>query len=177
MSARCDSHYRAAFRQVALWGVLSCASPFAAAQSVEQAGAVAATPAPVGGSTPAASLLAAQDTPAAAASIGPALTLSPPSGVLVSTQRFDLVLILEWGNLQLTGGRALFDGADVTGVLLACSGIRLGAVQPVGASLRCPGLSAWELGPGYHRLEVELYFNDGSRLRDAVTWSVLEGRD
>lgn len=105
------------------------------------------------------------------------LTITPPTGILSSTQKFDLALILESNYFQLTGGRALLDGADVTGALLACTGIRIGTTLPLGASVRCPGLSAWELGTGYHSFRVELYFADGTRLSDRVTWHVREGRE
>src|SRR5262249_38514118 len=48
------------------------------------------------------------------------LTISPASGVLVTTQDFDLVLTINAPGRVIVGGQATFDGVDVTGALLPC---------------------------------------------------------
>ncbi len=41
--------------------------------------------------------------------------ISPASGVLVTTQEFDLILTVNAPGRVIVGGQATFDGADVTG--------------------------------------------------------------
>jgi hypothetical protein len=49
------------------------------------------------------------------------IAISPPSGDYVTTQDFDITLIVEAPGLSVTGGSATLDGSDVTDVLLQCS--------------------------------------------------------
>lgn len=101
---------------------------------------------------------------------GAALTLSPPSGRYVTTQHFDLTLLVEAPGVAIVGGNATFDGADVTGTLVGC--VIPGTLAAGGQTLRCPNLSGGMLGPGIHTLSVTLNFSDGSTVSDIVTWRV-----
>lgn len=103
------------------------------------------------------------------------LTISPSSGTYVSTQRFDLVLIVETLGFSVTGGSATFDGTEVTGFLRTC--IIPGTLVSGGQTFRCPHLLGETLGPGMHTLEVTLIFSDGSSATDTVNWEILENAE
>src|SRR5262249_37458433 len=98
------------------------------------------------------------------------LTISPPSGVLVTTQAFDLVLTLNAPGRVIAGGQATFDGADVTVPFVQCMrpGTRVGG----GQTFRCPGLQGGFLPPGTHTFSVTVNFNTGSPASDTATWQV-----
>jgi hypothetical protein len=98
------------------------------------------------------------------------LTLSPGSTSLFRTGRFDLVIAIDPAAAGLQSGWIRYDGADVTGALLAC--LRPGLRGNGGPTFRCtvPGNL---LSPGEHVLQVELLFADQSRRRNAVRWTVL----
>jgi hypothetical protein len=105
----------------------------------------------------------------------PSVRLSPASGVLVSTQHFDLVLVLEPRGLAVVGGQVLIDGLDVTGAIAIC-GI-LGTRLAGGATVRCPGLSGGLLPPGTHVVSVNLMFSDGSTASDTARWQIDPNRE
>jgi hypothetical protein len=101
----------------------------------------------------------------------PSVHLSPASGVLVSTQHFDLVLDVQAAGLAIVGGQALFDGADVTLALVSC-GLKLGTRVAGGGTIRCPGLTGSLLTPGVHIFSVSLTLSDGSTAADSVRWQI-----
>jgi hypothetical protein len=99
------------------------------------------------------------------------LTVSPPSGTYLTTQRFDLVLIETPGALAVVGRRAALDGVDMTAALGACrvAGALAGGA---GTTSRCAGLSGGLLGVGSHTVSVTLDLADGSTATESVTWVV-----
>ncbi len=100
------------------------------------------------------------------------LNISPPSGDYVTTQGFDLTLIVEAPGLSVTGGSATLDGSDVTGALVSC--VIPGTLISGGQTFRCPGLTGGTFGTGTHTLDVTLDLSDGSSVNDGVTWEVKE---
>jgi hypothetical protein len=100
----------------------------------------------------------------------PVVHVTPASGVLVSTQQFDLVLVLQASGVAVVGGQVLVDGLDVTAGLAACGipGTRLAG----GATFRCPGLTGGLVTPGVHVVSVTLGFSDGSTATDSARWQV-----
>ena len=97
----------------------------------------------------------------------PALRISPPSGLYVTTQAFDLTLIVP----AVSGGTvqaATLDGVDFSAELAACA--IDGELDNVpGTSLRC----SLELDEGEHTFEASFELPSGSTTSDAVTWEVL----
>ena len=106
-----------------------------------------------------------------AAHAAPSLGISPPSGLYVTTEEFDLVFIVTASGLAIVGGQATVDGADVTATLAGC--LVPGTLLTGGQTFRCPGLRGSLLGPGAHALTVSLTFSDGSTASSAVTWTIL----
>jgi hypothetical protein len=98
------------------------------------------------------------------------LTLSPPSGDYVTTQAFDLVLIVD-GGATITGGIATLNGADVSATLAGC--LVPGALSAGGTTLRCPGLGGPRLGVATHTLSVTLTFAGGTSVTRSVTWRIV----
>lgn len=102
----------------------------------------------------------------------PIVTISPGSGVYLTTQHFDLALIFDPSGSTVVpvSGTVLFDGVDVTATLLSClvPGTRLAG----GETFRCPGLTGGLLTPGVHTLSVTIKVNLGGTLSDTVTWRV-----
>jgi hypothetical protein len=98
------------------------------------------------------------------------LTISPASGVLVTTQDFDLVLTISAPGRLIAGGQAIFDGADVTLALLQC--IRPGTLLAGGLTFRCPGLHGGLFTPGTHTFSLTVSFNTGPAASDTATWEV-----
>lgn len=103
------------------------------------------------------------------------LTISPPSGDYVTTQGFDLTLIVEAPGLSVVGGSAILDGSDVTSSLAAC--VIPGTLVLDGHTFRCPGLTGNFLGTGTHILVVTLDLSDGSSVSDSVNWEVKENTE
>ena len=106
---------------------------------------------------------------------GVSLAFSPGPGRLVTTQRFDLVLIVGTGGATVVGGRATFDGADVTARLVAC--VVPGVLPAGGLTFSCPGLTGGALGAGTHTLAVTLNLSTGATVTGSVTWEVLSNRE
>ena len=98
------------------------------------------------------------------------LILSPPSGDYVTTQRFDLILIVEAPGLSVVGGSATLDGSDVTSALASC--VVPGTLVSGGQTFRCPSLTVGTFGIGTHTLNVTLDLNDGSSVSDSVNWEI-----
>ena len=103
------------------------------------------------------------------------LTISPPSGNYVATQRFDLTLIVETSHLLVIGGNATLDGSDVTSALASC--IVIGTLISGGQTFRCPGLTGGTLGTGTYTLSVTLDLSDGSSVSDTVAWEFMENTE
>ena len=99
------------------------------------------------------------------------LTIFPPSGVLVTTSKFDLTLIVQVPGRSVVGGAGTFDGFDVTSGLGGC--IILGTLPSGGQTFRCPGLQGSIFMPGTHTLSVMLDLDDGSQVSNTVIWKIL----
>lgn len=108
--------------------------------------------------------------------VSESLTISPPSGDYVTTQVFDLTLIVEAPSLSVVGGTATLDDSDVTGALVACI-IPGTLVSGGGQTFRCPGLTGSFLGTGTHTLNVTLDLSDSSTVSDTVNWEVKENTE
>jgi streptogramin lyase len=98
------------------------------------------------------------------------LAISPGTGILATTQGFDLVLTIDTAGLGVVGGVALFDGMDIGVALVPC--LVFGTEPTGGQTVRCPGLTAGVLGTGFHTMTVTLSLSDGSTVSDTVTWHV-----
>ncbi|MFH0795023.1 MAG: right-handed parallel beta-helix repeat-containing protein [bacterium] len=100
------------------------------------------------------------------------LALSPPTGQYVTTQRFDLALIVEVAGFPaaLADIKAKLDGSDVSAVL--ASRLISGTLASGGLTLRYPALSGKILGAGAHILEVTVHLTDGSSASQTVAWEV-----
>lgn len=105
----------------------------------------------------------------------PSLSISPPSGNYVTTQGFDLTLILRAFGLSILGGQATFDDSDVTAALVGC--IIPGTLVSGGQTLRCPALKGGFLGTSTHTFTVTLDLSNGSSVSDSVTWKVLSNTE
>jgi hypothetical protein len=97
--------------------------------------------------------------------------VSPPPGVNTETQAFDLALVVDLQGRSVLFSQITFDELDVTGTVLACSGV--GSVPTGQVILRCPGLSGGLLGPGTPFLHLTLILDDGSPVVDGAVWEVL----
>jgi N-acetylneuraminic acid mutarotase len=102
-------------------------------------------------------------------------TISPASGVYATTQRFDIILILERVGVSVAGLSASLDDQDVTAPLASC--VLSGTLLAGGQTFRCPDLTGGTLGIGFHTLAVTLDLSDGSSVSDTVTWQVLENSE
>lgn len=98
------------------------------------------------------------------------LTLSPPSGTYVTTQAFDLVLILQASGVTAVSGVATLDGVDRTTELTQC--VVSGTLTAGGQTFRCPALSGAVFGPGPHTGSVCLNLSNGSQVCDTAAWDV-----
>jgi hypothetical protein len=98
------------------------------------------------------------------------LTITPESGRIFRSARFDLVLGIQLpAGVGLTGGQVWLDGVDVTAFLLSC--FRPGAGGG-GQTFSC-SIPANTLSGGDHTLQVELALSDQTRRRSAVRWTVI----
>ena len=97
----------------------------------------------------------------------PALTISPASGLYVTTQAFDLTLIVAGASLGTILNGTL-DGADFTAELAACA--VEGQLDSVpGVTFRCP----IDLDGGVHTFSASVESSDGTTTDDSVTWELL----
>ncbi len=97
--------------------------------------------------------------------------ISPTSGEYVTTQGFDLVLIVKTPDLSVESINATLDGNDVSGALSAC--VRPGTLISGGQTFRCSINAGVHLKEGNHVLNVMLDLSDDSTVSDTVTWDVL----
>jgi hypothetical protein len=100
----------------------------------------------------------------------PGVTVSPPSGTLVSTQGFDLVIAVNMPGRTVVSGSATLNGASVLGPLLAC--IRTEALPGGAVAFRCPGLRGSVLASGTNTFSVTVNFDNGSSAVGSATWQV-----
>ena len=98
------------------------------------------------------------------------LVISPPTGTVFQAGGFDLVIGLDAAGTPPTSARLAFDGADVTGSLLAC--FRPGTVKNGGATFSCD-VARGLLTEGDHVLQVVVTFANQTSRRSAVRWSVI----
>ena len=103
------------------------------------------------------------------------LIISPPSGDYVTTQHFDLTLIVEAPGLSTVGISGTLDGSDVTGALAGC--VIPGTIVSGGQTFKCSGLTGGLFGTGTHVLSVKLELSDGSFLNDTVIWEIIENTE
>ena len=75
-------------------------------------------------------------------------SISPPSGNYVSTQAFDVVLLVNALGRTIVDTRATLDGADVTAALAHC--VIAGTLLTGGVTARCPGVEGASFVPGTH---------------------------
>ncbi len=105
----------------------------------------------------------------------PDLTISPPSGKYISTQRFDLSLILQAEGLSIVRGSATLDGDDVTGLIVRNA--VFGTLITGGRTIRVPNIPGSYFIPGCHRLSITLELSDGSSVSDTVVWEMKENSE
>lgn len=99
------------------------------------------------------------------------LTISPASGELLTTQAFDLALIVRGGIATIVS--ADLDGGDVTGGLSNCvvPGTLIAPSPRTGSSLSC-SITGATVGVGTHTFTVTVDVN-GTPVTRSVTWDVL----
>lgn len=107
--------------------------------------------------------------------VAPNLHISPATGRISTTQKFDLTLIVETRGHSITGGQAILDEADITTALKGC--VIPGTTPPDGETLRCPNLSGLFLGAGMHQFSVNLDLSNGSTISDTVIWEVRDNAE
>ncbi len=100
----------------------------------------------------------------------PLLSISPPTGRYVSTQSFDLVLLIGPLAQAIAAGHVAVDGAEVTGALAPC--LVLGRLVVGGFTARCPGLRGSLFAPGTHTVSVTLDLAGGGSVSDTVRWRI-----
>ena len=98
------------------------------------------------------------------------LVISPPSGSVFQIGGFDLVIGLDPAATAPSGARLTFDGADVTGSLLAC--FRPGGLKGGGSTFSCQ-VPRGLLTAGDHVLQVVVNYPNQTSRRNAVRWSVI----
>ncbi len=107
--------------------------------------------------------------------IGPALTVSPPTGEYLSNQKFDLALLIRPGDTLVEGFESVFVGStDMTTKARKCS--IPGTLPNGGVTYRCRGFSAKlkRLGLiGTQAVTIQLRLVDGSLLSQSETWEIL----
>lgn len=103
----------------------------------------------------------------------PVLTLFPAQGVLATTTRFDLTLILEAQGVSIAGiATAALNGVDVTALVAAC--FVSGTVVTGGEILRCPGISGGMLASGNNTFDIDVNLSDGTTLTKSAVWTVVD---
>lgn len=102
------------------------------------------------------------------------LTITPPSGTYVNTQRFDLVLIAETNEPDVSVTDVNLNGKNVTLPFNKCAHE---GVTANGKTFRCPGLSGEFLGVGTNYLTATVTLGSGTQLSEKVTWEVKENKE
>lgn len=102
------------------------------------------------------------------------LSMSPGTTSLLQSGQFDIVIAISTPAAAIVGGRLVYDGQDVTNVLIGC--LRPGTLASGGATFRCP-LPRGLLSAGDHTFQVDLSFADQTRRRNAVRWTVVRNTE
>jgi hypothetical protein len=98
------------------------------------------------------------------------LSITPQTGRLFRTATLDLIVgVSGLTGTTVTGGRVQLDGYDVTAGFVACL---IPGSQAAGQTFRCP-VPRGAVATGDHVLNVELNLSNGTRLRNAVRWTVI----
>jgi hypothetical protein len=98
------------------------------------------------------------------------LSITPQSSRLFRTGALDLIVgVSGLQGTTVTGGRVQLDGADVTAGFLGCL---IPGSQSGGQTFRCP-VPRGLLAAGDHVMNVELTLANGTKLRNAVRWTVI----
>lgn len=99
------------------------------------------------------------------------LTITPGTGQLFQTSAIDWTTgVVPPAGTTLVGGRVKYNGLDVTAAFAAC--IQSGTISGGGSTLRC-SLPGGVFPPGEQTLQIELDLSNGTRLRNAVRWTVI----
>ncbi len=105
----------------------------------------------------------------------PGVAILPSTGLIATTQRFDLVLVI--GRPDIAGGSLTLDGSDVSAAFLNCASARPVAVLGGGGfAFSCP-LIGGVLPPGSHIVSVNLVFSDTTTASDAVVLQVVQNTE
>lgn len=102
------------------------------------------------------------------------MNVSPAATKLISTQIFDMSVVIEGTGPAFTVDRlsATLNGKNISAILDSCA--VAGTLVSGGVTFRCPRVSAAFVGLGVHHLTVTANINDGSVVTDTVIWEVLE---
>jgi len=105
----------------------------------------------------------------------PIFSVSPPSGTYVTSQDFDITLVVVGPAASAAILAAILNGVDFTSALQAC--VIAGSLESTpGATLRCPAGSAL-LDAGMQTLEVTLDLGAGMTVTDTATWEILRSSE
>lgn len=106
------------------------------------------------------------------------LAISPSSGSLGLTQRFDMNVFLESKDSTMVDVTASINGEDLSSAFFSCfvPGTFIKEGQIAGQTFRCAGLraSSNHLGVGVHTIEVSFDLSDGTTVSDTAVWEVKE---
>ena len=106
----------------------------------------------------------------------PTLAVSPPSGAYVTSQAFDITLIVVGADAASAAIRAAtLDGLDFSDELADC--VHAGSLDSLsGVTFRCP-LEASQLGAGTHTFEATIELEDGMTASDDASWEIFENTE
>ena len=104
------------------------------------------------------------------------MVISPPSGDYITTQAFDITLIVVAQNsASAVVKEVILDGVDFGMAFEACAmGGSLDAAP--GTTFRCP-LDAAKIGSGTHTFDVTVELSDGTTGTDSATWEIFQGNE
>lgn len=102
------------------------------------------------------------------------LVVTPGTGSLFRTTAFDFGIGLAASAGAPTGGRILFDGADVTAYLASC--LRPGTLTAGGVTVQC-AIPRGLLTPGDHVMQVTITLANQTSRRTAVRWTVIGNQE
>jgi hypothetical protein len=107
----------------------------------------------------------------------PDLVISPPSGLYVSAQDFDLTLVVvgtESATAAITS--ATLDGADFMNGLSDCA--VSGSLDAVdGVTFRCALSLSDDVGAGVHTFEATVEVESGMTASASATWEILDSSE
>ena len=102
----------------------------------------------------------------------PTLAVSPASGAYVTSQAFDITLIVVGADAASAAiVDATLDGLDFMNGLADCA-IDGSLDSAAGVTFRCP-LDAAQLGTGTHTFEATIELDDGTTATDSATWEIF----